>query len=218
MSPFLLSGSYREIVLVLFLIMISAELLALYLHHSSFTWVEILLIVSFPLLIYFSGLFGSPYVNIHILEYKGNTIGVNLIGFLIPVLVSGKVILGGRVPWRDAVAIVSLVSFVTYLYTYFDPNIGIVTYFFAIPPILSAAIVFMLRLHGRELNPALLSYVGATLGVIIGADLLHIPMLLSYRWQTPVLVVIGGGGVADSIFLAGLVAVGADLLIRKTKF
>ena len=63
------------------------------------------------------------------------------------------------------------------IYTYLQPGIGIVVYFLALPPILAAAVSFMLQRIAqergrRDFNPALLSYAGATIGVVIGADLI----------------------------------------------
>ncbi len=63
-------------------------------------------------------------------------------------------------------------------------------------------------------NPALLSYAGATLGVLIGADILNLYRALSHQWDKPVFISIGGGSVLDAIFLAGIIALVADVIFR----
>ena len=101
--------------------------------------------------------------------------------------------------------------------SFFKPGLGVVIYLFAIPPILAAGIAFMFRkMKGSEnLNTALLSYAGATIGVLVGADLLNLYKLVNFDWVKPTLVSIGGGSVLDALFLAGMVALFADFLFRS---
>ena len=63
-------------------------------------------------------------------------------------------------------------------------------------------------------NPALLSYAGATLGVLVGADILNLYRALTHQWSKPVFISLGGGSVLDAIFLAGVIALLADLIFR----
>ena len=112
---------------------------------------------------------------------------------------------------------VVIIAAVTYLYSFFQPGLGVVIYLFAIPPILAAGIALMFRqMKGSEdLNTALLAYAGATIGVLIGADLLNIFKLITYDWERPTLVSVGGGSMLDALFLAGMVALFADFLFRS---
>ena len=68
-----------------------------------------------------------------------------------------------------------------------------------VPP-LAAALLALLLAPG---NAPPVAYVAGTLGTLIGADLLHLPDLRRFDTQ---LLSIGGAGVHDGIFFAGLVA------------
>jgi uncharacterized membrane protein len=222
--------------LLIILILIFAVLLARCLHIAKFTPLEIVLLIALPLLAYLSLAMGSERVlndfngdifglvlpgrfDVPLCHFGGAILGINLIGFAIPVFISLKLLLQGRIPIRETLFLVALISAISYLYTYHQPGIGIVVYFLAIPPILAAAVSFMLqriaRERGRrEFNPALLSYAGATIGVVIGADLLNLNTLIEHYKGDSVFIALGGGGVLDAIFLAGLVALVADLIFN----
>ena len=221
---------------LLIIILIFAVLLARYLHIAKFTPLEIVLLIALPLLAYLSLATGSERVlndlnggivgvvlpgrfDVPLCHFRGAILGINLIGFAIPVFISLKLLLQGRIPIRETLFLVALISAISYLYTYHQPGIGIVVYFLAIPPILAAAVSFMLQRIARErgrddFNPALLSYAGATIGVVIGADLLNLNTLIGHYKGDFVFISLGGGGVLDAIFLAGLVALAADLIFN----
>ena len=61
----------------------------------------------------------------------------------------------------------------------------------------------------------MLSYAGATIGVLVGADLLNMFKLVRHDWSAPTLVSVGGGSVLDALFLAGMVALFADFIFRS---
>ena len=232
----LTSCGFFTSVLIFFFILIFAEFLALYLYVVGFTFVEVILLVCFPLLVYFSalpvvgstiteptgGIFGNVVAtarvfDVPIIHLGGTVIGLNAVGFFIPTIITIKMLVQGRIPWKQFCLLTVIIVAVTYLYTFFHPTLGIVVYLFAIPPILAAAIAFMLRKMKRasEFNPALLAYAGATIGVLVGSDLLNLYKLAYYDWGKPVLVSVGGGSVLDAIFLAGMVALFADFVFRS---
>jgi uncharacterized membrane protein len=66
-----------------------------------------------------------------------------------------------------------------------------------------------------DLNTALLAYAGATVGVLVGADLLNLQRLANHDWGKPTLVSVGGGSILDAVFLAGIVALFADFVFRS---
>lgn len=222
--------------LILILILIFAVLLARYLHVVKFTPLEIVLLIALPLLAYLSLAMGSERVltdfngdifcvvipgrfDVPLFHFGGVILGLNLIGFAIPVFISLKLLLQGRIPVRETLFLVALISAISYLYSYHQPGIGIVIYFLAIPPLLAAAVSFMLQRIAlengrRDFNPALLSYAGATIGVVIGADLIKLKTLIEHYKGDFVFISLGGGGVLDAIFLAGLVALVADLIFN----
>jgi uncharacterized membrane protein len=232
----LTSSVFLTPILIFFFILIFAEILALYLHVAGFTLVEVVLMVCFPLLAYFSalpvvdsaitepagGIFGTVAAtarvfNVPIIHLGSNVIGVNAVGFFIPTIITTKMLVQRRIPWKQFCLLTVIIAAVTYLYTLFHPTLGMVVYLFAIPPILAAAIAFMFwKMKGAgEFNPALLSYAGATIGVLVGADLLNLYRFASHNLGEPVLVSVGGGSVLDAVFLAGIVALFADLVFRS---
>lgn len=113
--------------------------------------------------------------------------------------------------------LVVIISVVSFLYTYFEPDKGIVIYLFAIPPILTAAIAFMLKkMKGAsDFNSALLSHAGATLGILIGTDASNLYHSLTHPWDEAVVISVGGGSIMDAIFLAGVIALFADIVFRE---
>jgi uncharacterized membrane protein len=231
-----LANSFVLIFVLMLVILILAGFLAFYLRVAGFMVVEVILLVVFPLLSFFSAL---PIVGTAISGYAGSitgkvlatakvfdipilrlsriVIGINAVGFFIPTLITLNMLIYRRVPWRKLCILAGIISGVTYLYTFIQPEMGVVIYLFAIPPILAAGISFMFRrMKGSEnLNTALMSYAGATIGVLVGADLLNLHKLAFYDWGKPMLVSIGGGSIIDALFLAGIVALFADFLFRS---
>lgn len=228
--------SWLMALLIFFVILIFAQVLALFLHVAGFRPIEVILLVAFPLLAYisalpvvgssvsgfYSGLFGTVFTTARVFDVplfhlNGNIIGFNLLGFSVPVIITTMMLAQRRVPLRQFFFVAAITAGVTYLYSAIIPSVGVVIYLFAIPPILAAALAFMLRkMKGaRDFNPALLSYAGATIGVLVGADLLNIYRLVIQYSDSPVFISIGGGSVLDAIFLAGIVALLADLIFRS---
>lgn len=98
-----------------------------------------------------------------------------------------------------AVIAVAAVDAVAYLTSSAVPGVGI-TMPFLFAPLTSAIMATMLDPEHR----AALAYVGGTLGVLIGADVLRLRDI-GKSWA-PV-ASIGGAGTFDGIFLAGIIAV-----------
>lgn len=224
------------VMLVVFFVLILVELFALYLRLAGFTVTEIVLLVALPFFIYLTALPAgagvllaanesvtnvvkdiAKYIDVPLFRSGNATVGINLVGFSIPVFISLKMLLQRRIPLRQTLLVVAIISVITYLLTRFEPEAGMVIYLFAISPILAAAIAFMLKkMKGASnFNPALLSYAGATLGILIGADIANLYRALTHRWDEAVFISIGGGSILDAIFLAGAVALVADVVFRS---
>jgi len=222
-------------ILVLF-ILILAGLLGFYLHVIGFTLMEVILLVVFPLFAYFAalpvvggiingfsgGIFSTVFTtakvfDLPIVHFGHIVIGVNAVGFFIPVVITLNILASRRIPWRYFCLLSVIIAAVTYLYTYIQPGLGVVIFLFTIPPILTSGIAFMFhRMKGlRDLNTALIAYAGVTIGVLVGADLLNLGKLASYEWGQPTLVSLGGGSILDAVFLAGIVALFADFVFRS---
>ena len=230
------TDNFFIISILMFFILILAGLLAFYLHVVGFTLIEVILLVVFPLLAFFSalplvgstitgftgGLSGTVFAtakvfDVPIIHLGRAVIGINAVGFFVPMLVTLNMLISKRIPRKKFCLLAVIIAGVTYLYTFFHPGLGVVIYLFAIPPILAAGIVFMFRkMKGSEdLNTALLSYAGATIGVLVGADLLNVYKMINHDWGKPTLVSMGGGSMLDALFLAGMVALFADFVFRS---
>ena len=229
-------GIILLIFILIFFILILAGLLGLYLHIAGFTLVEVILLVAFPLFAYFAalpvvgrtingltgGIFGTVFAtakvfDVPIVHFGRIVIGVNAVGFFIPIIITFNMLASRRVPWKHFCLLTVIIAAITYLYAFIQPGLGVVIFLFAIPPILASGIAFMLRrMKGlSDLNTALLSYAGATIGVLVGADLLNLHKLATHDWGKPTLVSVGGGSILDAVFLAGIVALFADFVFRS---
>ncbi|HCA26125.1 MAG TPA: hypothetical protein DEP05_00450 [Betaproteobacteria bacterium] len=126
------------------------------------------------------------------------TIAANVGGCLIPLAFSFYLLWRHALPLGQVFAAIAIVA-AAYLFSRPVPRYGIVMPIFVAP--VTAAIAAM------TLNPhqsAPLAYIGGALGVLIGADLLHLGSI--WRMGTP-LASIGGAGAFDGIFITGVVAV-----------
>lgn len=125
-------------------------------------------------------------------------IAVNLGGCLIPVGLSLYLLTHHALDPVDVVLAVGLVSAVSHLFSRPIPGIGIGMPVFVAP--LTAVIVALLL---DVTHSAPLAYIGGTLGVLIGADLLNLQSIprLGARIAS-----IGGAGTFDGIFLTGIMA------------
>jgi uncharacterized membrane protein len=133
-------------------------------------------------------------------EFHGRTlIAVNVGGGLIPVLFSFYLIGHGSLPLWPVLASVGIVAGASYVISRPLPGIGIGMPMFVAPVVAALSAVLLGPAHSAPL-----AYVGGTLGVLIGADLLRLKDIC--RMGTP-LAAIGGAGTFDGIFITGIVAV-----------
>jgi len=103
------------------------------------------------------------------------------------------------------------VAVITYLVTYPDPSQGIVAEFpYWLIPVLSASLLSVVFSKGIERRAAPFAYTIGTLGVLIGADVLHLFGLLSFPVHAATNAVIGGASVFDMVFITGVLAVFLD--------
>lgn len=126
-------------------------------------------------------------------------IAVNVGGCVVPFAFSIYLFLHSQPGLAHVVAAVAVVSAVSYATSYSMPRIGIVMPML-IAPFTAAFVAAMLD---PERAPAL-AYIGGTLGVLIGADILRLKDI--GKLGEPV-ASIGGAGTFDGIFITGIVAV-----------
>ncbi|MFH1101562.1 MAG: DUF1614 domain-containing protein [Methanobacteriota archaeon] len=220
----------ESIVLYIFYILI--PILAIYLgyliitkafNEMGFTSLEAIIIV-FGSFLLGSGLIdryvGFPFANIPLFMYQNWQVGMNTGGAVIPLLLSAFLIIKHKLPLTKILLGVVLVAGITYLVTYPDPEKGIVSVFpLWLLPVIFASISSIFLLWKTKRNAAPVAYITGTIGVLLGADLLHLFALLSIEIKTTQKAVIGGANIFDMIFLTGILAVLLDgiFLFNKKK-
>ena len=147
-------------------------------------------------------------VKIHILSISNWSIYLDPIGFILPVIICIFLIMGRHMHMRFILISLIPVSLMSYLMTMPVLEKGIVSPFplWLFPPIMVGIIVI---LNKKLLREHLYSYafILGVFGVIIGADLAHLPTLLNYTSTYSMQAIFGGAGVFDLIMLSGLFSV-----------
>lgn len=134
---------------------------------------------------------------------------INVGGALIPVLISLAVLAVNPTIIPVAILGIIIISLITHRLATIIPNRGIAIPLFLLPLIgISTGLVLQVILSNWGITLtitefAIIVYSSLTLGTLIGADLLNIPNLS--RIRTPA-VSIGGAGIFDGVFLAGVFA------------
>ncbi len=132
--------------------------------------------------------------------FTGSTVvAINLGGGLIPIGFAAYLWVHHGLPLTLVLAAVLVVAAISYATSRPVPGVGVSMPLF-IGPV--AAAVTALLLGGEKSAP--LAYIGGTLGVLVGADLLRIGDIR--RMGTPQ-AAIGGAGTFDGIYITGIVAV-----------
>ncbi len=127
------------------------------------------------------------------------TIAMNVGGCMVPIIFSLYLMRHNPLPLMDVLLAIAIVSSISYFASRPIPGLGIGMPVLVAPLIAAAAALLI--------NPDLsapLAYIGGTLGVLIGADLLRLKDIR--QMGTPV-AAIGGAGTFDGIFITGIVAV-----------
>lgn len=155
-------------------------------------------------------LFLAPFLaplSLPLFSMDGVIIGINAAGALIPIGLSIRFLIKGRMPaWKAGVGIL-VVTGIAFWVARIDPERGIL-----VPslPIVAASLVMGLSLAGsrwQEVGP--ITYASGAMGTLIGADLLNLQAIVTALGQAhdnPA-AVIGGAGTLDAIYLVALVAV-----------
>jgi uncharacterized membrane protein len=133
-------------------------------------------------------------------EFSGRTlVAVNVGGCLIPVAFSLYLVARSALALWQVLAAVAVIAALARIISRPVPGLGI-----GMPVLVApiAAALTALVINAEASAP--LAYIGGTLGVLIGADLLRLDTIR--RLGTPV-ASIGGAGSFDGIFLTGIIAV-----------
>ncbi|RUM92188.1 MAG: hypothetical protein DSZ23_00960 [Thermodesulfatator sp.] len=126
-------------------------------------------------------------------------IAINVGGAIVPLFLSAYLMAKWGILLEPLFGIFS-VAVVCYFLAKPVPGLGIALPVF-VPPLMAAFVaVFM----GHSVHAPSVAYISATMGTLLGADILHLKDLK--KIQAPV-ASIGGAGTFDGIFLAGIIAV-----------
>lgn len=183
-------------------LVVLAIFLVLYITFSGFSMVGITPMEVVLLL------FISPFlavINLPVWTMPGVVIGVNAAGLGVPLYLSIRFLTKDRLPVWKALVGTAAVAAIAYQVTRVAPEKGLL-----VPalPLVAVTAVVGLALAGRawqQVGPT--TYASGALGVIVGADLLHLAELADPSRSEPMFAVIGGAGTLDAIYLISLWAV-----------
>ncbi len=137
------------------------------------------------------------FFNVPMLDKK--VVAINIGGCIIPLLICLYLI--SKLPIVSTLIATLLMIFISYSFSRYIPGLGI-TLPTLIPPICAAAVALLLAPKGTA---PLVAYFSGTVGVLVGADLLNLPKIISSEFTG--VMSIGGAGVYDGIFLVGIISV-----------
>jgi len=176
------------------------------LHDIGLSRAELVLLTAGPI----AGLF----VNIPIAQHDNGLLSINLGGALIPLLIVALWVKRGRLDPVLAVLGTLAVSVVAKSIVVFDPEQGIFTGFPEMFAPSLVAVVFAVAMSAtRPLRAAPLAYTAGSMGSLLGADLWNLGPILDHLGGSPELrtLSIGGAGVFDMVYLAGILAMAGAL-------
>ncbi len=140
---------------------------------------------------------GVPFLAPAAVNWPGTVLAINIGGAVIPILLSLYLLVRYEL-WTLGAVAVGIVAFFVHQMATPLPGVGIAVPRFT-PPLLAAFVG--LAVSRRFAAP--LAYIGGSLGVLVGADLLNLGLLRNLG--APV-ASIGGAGTFDGVFLAGVIA------------
>lgn len=127
---------------------------------------------------------------------RHQVIAINVGGALVPLLFGAYLV--PRVPVLPLLGATAGVAAICYAVARPTEGVGVLVPTL-VPPLAAALLAILLAPDAA----APVAYIAGTFGTLVGADLLHLPELRHFKAQV---LSIGGAGVHDAIFFAGLVA------------
>ncbi len=141
---------------------------------------------------------GVPFLAPVAVDWQGTVLAINVGGAVIPILLSAYLLVRHEL-WTLGLIAVGIVAFFVHQMAVPVPGLGISVPTFA-PPLLAAFTALVLSRRAA----APLAYIGGSIGVLVGADLLNLGLL---RIIGAPVASIGGAGTFDGVFLTGVIAV-----------
>jgi uncharacterized membrane protein len=128
-------------------------------------------------------------------------ISMNVTGLLIPLAFSIYIVLSKKVKAKVALVSILTVSAITFpLASVTMNNISIGVPLWFIPVSVSAILGYFLAREREMMSAASLAYLSASIGMLVGGDLVNIPRFISSGGSS---LTLGGNGLMDFVFLAG---------------
>ena len=184
-------------------------------RYMGFSSVEAFIIVFVSFLFGFDiKILGINISNVYLFSYGNWNLWINMGGAIIPVILSIYLIIKKKIPLKKIAIGIIIVTIIAFFVTRPVEAKGIVAAIpYAFLPAVFASITSVLLSWRNFIKAAPLAYVSGTIGVLIGADFLHLWELLNIPINNKINAVIGGADVFDMIFITGIIAVVLDGLI-----
>ncbi len=141
---------------------------------------------------------GMPFLAPVAVDWPGTVLAINVGGAVIPILLSLYLLIRYRL-WGPGLLAVAIMAFIVHRMATPVPGLGIAVPTFAPPLIALAAAILLSRRFAAPL-----AYIGGSVGVLIGADLMNLGQLRAIGASV---ASIGGAGTFDGVFLTGVIAV-----------
>ena len=129
-------------------------------------------------------------------KFIAQGLSINVGGAVIPIIISAYLLT--KVPLELVIIPVALMIVISNRMAKFIPGKGI-----AVPAFLIAVIVAIIAFIAAPDFAPLVAFIAGTIGVLVGADLLHLPRVMR---EGQGILSIGGAGVFDGIFLIGIIS------------
>jgi len=213
----------------LYLIYIAFPILVIYIAYLVFTKafndmgfssLEAVIIVFVSFLFGFNiVVFGLNISNIPLFNYGNWEVAINTGGAIIPIILSIYLAIKKKIQLKKILFGILVVTIITYSVTRVVPEQGIISPFpYFLLPAIFASLVSIFISWKNHLVAAPLAYISGTIGVLIGADFLHLYELLTYPLNEVTPAIIGGANVFDMVFITGVLAVIVDgVLMQRQK-
>jgi|GEM_PF-638252 len=156
-------------------------------------------------------------IPIPLFPYNGWIVSISVGGGLVPIIVCGYLMREHKVMVSDAMIGTIIVTLVTYFVTRAVQNVGIVADLpWAFLPAAAAGFFSISTFWSDMRMAAPLAYFSGVIGTLLGADIFHLGDILSFPAPPNAglpLLVIGGAGIFDMVYLSGIVAVAVDVFV-----
>jgi uncharacterized membrane protein len=184
-------------------------------RYMGFTSIEAFIIVFVSIIFLLAENFPNlNLTNIYLFSYRNWNLWINIGGAIIPIILSIYLILKKKIPLKKIAIGIIIVTIIAFLVTRPVENKGIVaTIPYAFLPAVFASITSVILSWKNFIKAAPLAYISGTIGILIGADFLHLWELINIPINDEINAVIGGANVLDMIFITGIIAVVLDGLI-----